>query len=96
MKLPVKFRRSSLMTKLLVCLVVGSSVFVLMSQRAQIRENEAQAQALSKKVAQVRQENQDLRTDIEALGSDESVRKIARDMLGLVENGEVIFSDVGE
>ena len=84
------------MTKLLVCLVVGSSVFVLMSQRAQIRENEAQAQALSKKVAQVRQENQDLRTDIEALGSDESVRKIARDMLGLVENGEVIFSDVGE
>lgn len=96
MKLPVKFRRSSLMTKLLVCLVVGSSVFVLVSQRAQIRENEAQAQALTKKVAQVRQENQDLRTDIEALGSDESVRKIARDMLGLVENGEVIFSDVGE
>ncbi len=96
MKLPVKFRRSSHMIKLLVFLVVGSSVFILVSQRAQIRENEAKAQSLSRQVAQVRQENQDLRTDIEALGSDESVRKIARDMLGLVENGEVIFSDVGE
>ncbi len=96
MKLPVKFRRSSHMIKLLVFLVVGSSVFILVSQRTQIKENEAKAQSLSRQVAQVRQENQDLRTDIEALGSDESVRKIARDMLGLVENGEVIFSDIGE
>ncbi len=96
MKLPVKFRRSSHMIKLLVFLVVGSSVFILVSQRSQIQENKAKAQSLSRQVAQVRQENQDLRTDIEALGSDESVRKIAREMLGLVENGEVIFSDIGE
>ena len=37
-----------------------------------------------------------IRDSIEGLDSDESVKKIARDKLGLVGNGEIIFSDVGE
>ena len=44
----------------------------------------------------LQQENQSLQADIEGLDSDESVKKIARDKLGLVGNGEIIFSDVGE
>ena len=87
MKLPVKFRRSSLLTKVVVLLV---------SQRSQIRSNQAQYQELAGEAAGLQQENQNLRSDIEGLDSDESVKKIARDKLGLVGNGEIIFSDVGE
>ena len=96
MKLPVKFRRSSLLTKVVVLLVVVSATVILVSQRSQIRSNEAQYQELAGEAAGLQQENQNLRSDIEGLDSDESVKKIARDKLGLVGNGEIIFSDVGE
>lgn len=96
MKLPVKFRRSSLLTKVVVLLVVVSATVILVSQRSQIRSNQAQYQELAGEAAGLQQENQNLRSDIEGLDSDESVKKIAWDKLGLVGNGEIIFSDVGE
>lgn len=96
MRLPVKFRRSSLLTKVVVLLVVVSATVILVSQRSQIRSNQAQCQELAGQAAELQQENQNLQTGIDGLDSDESVKKIARDKLGLVGNGEIIFSDVGE
>lgn len=96
MKMPVIFRRSSFLTKLLVLMVVVSSVVILVSQRSQIRENEAKTRALEDQAAQLVEENQNLREDIEGLGTDDSIKKIAREKLGLVESGEVIFSDIGD
>lgn len=96
MKMPVKFRRSSFLTKLLVLMVVVSSVVILVSQRSQIRENEAKTRALEDQAAHLVEENQNLREDIEGLGTDDSIKKIAREKLGLVESGEVIFSDIGD
>ncbi len=91
MKLPVKFRRSSLLTKVVVLLVVVSATVILVSQRSQIRSNQAQYQELAGEAAGLQQENQNLRSDIEGLDSDESVKKIARDKLGLVAPGEKVF-----
>lgn len=96
MKLPVTFHRSSLLTKVLVLLVVVSSTVILVSQRSQIRANEAKTQALTDQAAQLQQEKRELEANIEGLNSDESVKKIAREKLGLVGTGEIIFSDVGE
>ena len=90
MRLPVKFRRSSLLTKVVVLLVVVSATVILVSQRSQIRSNQAQCQELAGQAAELQQENQNLQTGIDGLDSD------ARDKLGLVGNGEIIFSDVGE
>lgn len=95
MRLPVKFRRSSLLTKVVVLVVVSATV-ILVSQRSQIRSNQAQCQELAGQAAELQQENQNLQTGIDGLDSDDSVKKIARDKLGLVGNGEIIFSDVGE
>ena len=96
MRLPVKVRRSSLLTKVVVLLVVVSATVILVSQRSQIRSNQAQCQELAGQAAELQQENQNLQTGIDGLDSDESVKKIARDKLGLVGHGEIIFSDVGE
>ena len=96
MRLPVKFRISSLLTKVVVLLVVVSATVILVSQRSQIRSNQAQCQELAGQAAELQQENQNLQTGIDGLDSDDSVKKIARDKLGLVGNGEIIFSDVGE
>ena len=96
MKLPVKFRRSSLLTKVVVLLVVVSATVILVSQRNQIRTNQEQYQELVNQASALQQETQSLQAAIEGLDSDESVKKIARDKLGLVGNGEILFSDVGE
>lgn len=96
MKLPIKFRRTSLLTKLVILLLVVSSVVVLVAQRSQIRANNAKYDELSEQAAQLQQSNQELQSDIEDLNSDESIKKIAREKLGLVGSGEVIFSDIGE
>lgn len=94
--LKIRFQRSSLLTKLMVLLVVVASVVILVSQQSQIRANEAKLNDLTNRAAQLQEENQALQSDIEDLDSDESIKKIAREKLGLVGSGEVIFSDVGE
>lgn len=96
MKLPVKFRHTSLLTKVVIAVVTVACVVLLVAQQSQRRANQQKMQELEKVVAELREENQDLVADIDGLGSDESVEKIARDKLGLVSGGEVIFSDVGD
>ena len=96
MKLPVKFHRSSLLSKVLIFLVLISSTVILVSQRSEIAENQGRTQALGQQIEQLEQSNQNLQSDVDALGTDDSVRKIAREKLGLVGPGEVLFSDIGE
>ena len=57
MKLPVKFRRSSLLTKLVVLVVVISSAVILVSQQAQIRANESKARELEQEISRQRVEH---------------------------------------
>ena len=84
------------MTKLAVLLLIVGCAAMLISQQAQIRANAAEAEQLSQQAAQLEQANRDLTEDIAALGSDDSVREIAQEELGLVEDGQIIFVDAGE
>lgn len=96
MKMPVKFRRSSLLTKFVIGLLLVSCTVILVSQRTLIRENQEKKAELTNQAAQLQQENQELEADIAGLGTDESVKEIAREKLGLIGSGEVIFSDIGD
>lgn len=96
LRLRLRFRRSSLLTKLLIGLVLVASVVVLVAQQTQVRANRARLAELTDQAAALQQANQELQAEIEDLDSDESIKKIARDKLGLVGSGEVIFSDIGE
>lgn len=95
MKLPVQIRRSSLLTKAVVLLVAVCAAVTLVSQRAQLREKQAEARDLQQQVAALEQENQQRKSEIQDLGSDDSVKSIARRELGLVEGGEIVFTDKG-
>lgn len=96
MKLPVTFRRSSLLTKVVVLAVVIASAALLVSQQSQVRANEAKAKELEDQITQLQQENQNLQSNIDGLGTDDSIRKIAQDELGLVDSDQIIITDVGE
>jgi len=91
----MKFKRSSLMTKLAILLLAAAATVTLVSLQSQLAEKERLTTELREQVAAVEQENQRLEAAIEETGSEESVKAIARQKLGLVENGEIIFYDIG-
>ena len=91
----MRFKRSSLLTKLLILVLVVYATVTLVSLQSQVAEKNAEADALESSIAATEQENQRLQKAIDALGTDEGVEEVARRKLGLVSSGEILFIDVG-
>ncbi|MEA4965979.1 MAG: septum formation initiator family protein [Oscillospiraceae bacterium] len=91
----MKFKRSSLMTKIIVIIPVIAATVTLVTLQTQLAEKEKSAATLTTQVEVAKQENLRLQDAIEKAGTDEGVKTIARDKLGMVEDGEIIFYDIG-
>ena len=91
----MRFKRSSLLTKVLILVLVVYATVTLVSLQSQVTEKNAKAEALESSIAATEQENQRLQQAIDALGTDEGVEEVARRKLGLVAEGEIVFYDVG-
>lgn len=91
----MRFKRSSLLTKLLILVLVVYATVTLVSLQNQVAEKNAEAEALESSIAATEQENQRLQQAVDALGTDEGVEEVARRKLGLVAEGEIVFYDVG-
>lgn len=91
----MRFKRSSLLTKVLILVLVVYATVTLVSLQSQVTEKNAEAEALESSIAATEQENQRLQQAIDALGTDEGVEEVARRKLGLVAEGEIVFYDVG-
>lgn len=91
----MRFKRSSLLTKVLILVLVVYATVTLVSLQSQVTEKNAEAEALESSIAATEQENQRLQQAIDALGTDEGVEEVARRKLGLVADGEIVFYDVG-
>ena len=92
----MKFVRSSLLVKLVILVVVVYAVFTLVSLRSQIADKNAEAAALTSSITAVEQRNGKLEEAITNADSDEGVTAIAREKLGMVSDGEIVFKDVGD
>ena len=91
----MRFKRSSLVTKLLILVLVVYATVTLVSLQSQVAEKNAEAAKLESSIAATEQDNQRLQQAIDALGTDEGVEEVARRKLGLVSEGEIVFYDVG-
>ena len=91
----MRFKRSSLVTKVLILVQVVYATVTLVSLQSQVIEKETQAAALQDDITAAQQENLRLEQAINALGTDEGVEAVARQKLGLVAPGEILFYDVG-
>lgn len=91
----MKFNRASLWLKLAVLIVVIYTTVSLVSLQQQTAEMNAAAEVLQTELVAVEQSNDQLTAAIEEVDSDESVADIARNKLGLVSPGEIVFYDVG-
>ncbi len=82
---------SSPLLKWVVLGAILLSTFTVITLGLVRHETEKQAEILRQEAAVLEQENQILRDRISILGTVESVKQIARDILGLVDPDTVIF-----
>ena len=92
----MKFVKSSLLVKLVILILVVYATVTLVSLRKQITEKNEQEAILNSSIAATTQENNRLQDAIDALGTDAGVEAVARDKLGMVDEGDIIFYDVGD
>lgn len=80
------YRPGRLLTKIALLAVIVLSTAALISIRVAIHRSEKKLEASRNEAITLKQENQALREDIDALGSRESIIEIAGKELGLVPN----------
>ncbi len=92
----MKLVKSSLLVKLVILILVVYATVTLVSLRKQITEKNEQEAILNSSIAATQQENNRIQDSIDALGTDTGVEAVARDKLGMVDEGDIVFYDVGE
>ena len=90
----MKFVKSSLLVKLVILILVVYATVTLVRLRSQI--NETEAAGLTSSIASTQQENDRLQSSIDALDTPDGLEQVARDQLGMVSEGEIVFEDVGD
>ena len=90
---PVKFKKASFLTVILIVVLVAYAVITLVNLQDRISVTNEQIAQLEAKVLYAEQERALVEQDLEELGTDKSVKKIARARLGMVEAGEIVFYD---
>ena len=91
----MRFKRSSLLTKILILVLVVYATVTLVSLESQVAEKTAEAAALEHSIDAAKQENLGLEQAIDTLDTDEGVVAAARQKLGWVTEGEIVFYDMG-
>ncbi|MBE6950238.1 MAG: septum formation initiator family protein [Ruminococcaceae bacterium] len=87
----LQYRRTPALHKVVVAAAIVLSSVTLISLRLGHWEAEEKLAALQHQAAVLEQQNEELRQDIEALGTADSIREIAREELGLVDPDTIIF-----
>ena len=89
----LQYRRTSTLHKVVIAAAVALSSVTLFSLRLAQWEAEENLAELRRRAAALEQANAEYRQDIDELGTTESIRKIAREELGLVDPDTIIFED---
>lgn len=89
----MRFKRTSIMVKLLILAICIYSIVTLISLQPQNESAEREYRHLAAEVQAKNQQKLQLEEDIAALDTPDGTRKIARERLGYVEDGEIVFYD---
>ena len=95
LRIRLVYRRSPLLLKVLVLVTILASAAALLALRGLMLGYQQQRQALQTQALQLQQENAELTEHIAELGTEDSIRRIAMEELGLMDpNGQ--FFNPGE
>lgn len=91
----VKKRTNTALLLVLIALAVFIGIeLIQVNQR--LGEAKVQEASLTRQMQQQQQENEALRSDLAKKDDPDFIKELARDQLGLAEEGERIFYDVNE
>lgn len=91
----MKFRKSSLLSKVIILALIVYATVTLISLHDQIADTQASSEQLENEITSMQQQNMQLADQIEKVNTVEGVKEIARNKLGLVTEGEIVFYDIG-
>lgn len=87
----LQYRRTSTLNKVVIAAAIVLSSLTLLSLRLVQQADEEILANLRQQAAALDQHNDELREDIDALGTTDSIREIAQQELGLVDPDTIIF-----
>ena len=91
----MKVKKTSVVTKIVIVALIVYAVVSLISVRGKTAHALQQKTELQQKVTQMAEANAELKYGIDHSTDDQTIENIAREKLGLVKPGEVIFYDTG-
>ena len=89
----MKFKRSSFLAKVVVLVLLVFTAITLLNIRSRIQTAEAELAEYQAAVDEQQEVNAALQDNIENSNDPDTVLAVAKDKLGLLESGEVIFYD---
>lgn len=89
----MKFKNASVITKCIALVLVIYVLISLLSVRTKIQAANKDYRALQSQVDEQTAENAALASDINNKDDPETILEIAKERMGLLENGEIIFYD---
>lgn len=90
-----KKKPSAVLLLVLTVLIVVVGVEIV-NVYGRLKDVRAQEAALTQQMQEKAQENEALRSDLSKKDDPEFIKELARDLLGLAEDGERIFYDVND
>lgn len=90
-RIKLVYKRSSTLTKTVVICAILLSTITLVALQHQLQNANQQLDDLKDQAAEIEQDNNQLKDYIAELGTVESVKRIAQEILGLVEPFFTIF-----
>ena len=91
-KVRIRFGHSSPLLKVLLIVMIVVCTVSLLTLRAAIRDVETETDFLRKQAALLENENRDLAQNIAEVGTVQGIKRIASQMLDLVEDGANFFT----
>lgn len=89
----MKRRKKNQLAGIAITAILIYGVFSLISASARLKKVESLNEKLESEIAAAQQEKKSITALIENSGSDEQIEALARERLGLVKPGEIIFAD---
>lgn len=91
----MKFKRTGMLTKILLLILLVAAITTFLNLHTQVKALQEQETALEEQVARQRQENDALSAAIQDSDDPSRIEDVAREKLGLVKPGEIVFYDGG-
>lgn len=92
----MKLKKSSLLAKLIILILAVYATVTLLTLQSRIQTAQEETASLQAQIESITQANNRLEADIETAGTAEGLEAIARERLGFVYDGEIIFHDIGD